>query len=93
MQADPKELHLMGAEKVLAFGESWNAMFIQAGLESQKIALSAVQSLWFPWLAPRSSMAKQLQSAAFGIAGAGMAPIHRRAVANAKRLRRAKRRR
>jgi hypothetical protein len=86
-----KEMHRMGAEKFFAFGESWNAMFIQAAMENQRIALSLMQSFWFPWLAPRSSMSKQLQSAALGIAGAGLAPIHRRARANAKRLGRRRR--
>ena len=83
----------MGAEKVFAFGESWNAMFVQAALENQRIALSVMQSFWFPWLAPKSSVSKQLRSAAFGIAGAGLAPVHRRARANMTRLGRRKPRR
>lgn len=77
----------MGAEKFLAFGESWNAMFVQAALENQRLAFSALQALWFPWL-PRSSASRQLGNAARGILGAGLAPVHRRALANAKRLRR-----
>ena len=93
LRSDRKELHLMGAEKVFAFGESWNAMFIQTALENQRIALSVMQSFWFPWLAPKSSMSKQLRSAAFGIAGAGLAPVHRRARANVTRLGRRKPRR
>lgn len=76
----------MGAEKFVAFGQSWNAMVMQAMIENQRLALSMAQSFWFPWL-PRSSASKMLQRAALGIAGAGLAPVHRRAVANAKRLR------
>lgn len=30
LRSDRKELQLMGAEKVLAFGESWNAMMMQS---------------------------------------------------------------
>lgn len=76
----------MGAEKFVAFGQSWNAMVMQAMIENQRLALSMAQSFWFPWL-PRSSASKMLHRAALGIAGAGLAPVHRRAVANAKRLR------
>ena len=76
----------MGAEKFVAFGQSWNAMVMQTMIENQRLALSAMQAFWFPWR-PRSSTSKQLQRAALGIAGAGLAPVHRRAVANAKRLR------
>jgi hypothetical protein len=86
LQMDRKELHAMGAEKFVAFGQSWNAMLLQGMVENQRLALSAMQAFWFPWL-PRSSASKQLQRAVLGIAGAGLAPVHRRAVANAKRLR------
>ena len=86
LRMDGKEFQRMGAEKFLAFGESWNAMFVQAAVENQRLALSAIQAFWFPWL-PRPSASKQLTRAALGIAGAGLAPVHRRAVANARRLR------
>ena len=51
-----------------------------------------MQSFWFPWL-PRQSVAGQLNEAALGVLGKGFAPVRRRAVANAKRLGRGKRRR
>jgi hypothetical protein len=86
LQMDRKEFHTMGAEKFLAFGQSWNAMAMQTMVENQRLALSAMQAFWFPWL-PRPSASKQLERAALGIAGAGLAPIHRSAVANSKRLR------
>jgi hypothetical protein len=92
---DRKEFYRMGAEKVLAFNEAWNAMAAQAFLENQKLALSFVQSLWFPWTHPRSSAksaSRKLTRAGLGILGKGMAPARRRAVANARRLGRAKRR-
>jgi len=89
---DPVEFQRMGTEKLAAFGEAWSAMAIQGLLEQQKLALSLVQSFWFPWMRPRSSMARQLSDAGMSILGSGMAPVTRRAVANAKRLGRPRRR-
>jgi hypothetical protein len=82
---DRRELHRMGTEKILAANEAWNAMAVQAVLENQKLALSFMQSLWFPWLQSETA-AMQLSNAALDILGKGMAPVRRRAVANAKRL-------
>lgn len=84
----------MGTEKIFALSESWNAMAVEAFLANQRMALSVMQSLWFPWLGagtPKSA-SKRVSDAALDILGQGMAPIHRRAVANAKRLGRARRR-
>lgn len=84
----------MGTEKVLAFNEAWSAMAVEAFQANQRLALSFMQSLWLPWLSPRSgamSAARQLNDAALGVLGKGMAPIRRSAVANAKRLGRSKR--
>ncbi|MEA3193832.1 MAG: hypothetical protein QOD26_2165 [Betaproteobacteria bacterium] len=89
---DPTEVHRMGSEKVAAFNEAWAAMAMQAALENQKLALSVMQSFWFPWLRPPKSVARQLSDAGLSIFGKGMAPIRRRAVANAKRLGTARRR-
>jgi hypothetical protein len=91
---DRKEFHRMGTEKVAAVNEAWNAMAFEAFRANQQLALSFMQSLWFPWVHPkrRKSASRQLSNAALGILGAGMAPVRRRAVANAKRLGRAKRR-
>jgi hypothetical protein len=86
---DRKEFHRMGAEKVSAIAESWNAMAVEALLANQRLALSYMQSLWFPWLGPKSSIksaSRQMSNAALSVLGKGMAPIHRRAVGNARRL-------
>ena len=85
---DATEFQRMGTEKLAAFQEAWGAMAIQTVLENQKLAFSLVQSFWFPWIRPQSSMSKQLSDAGMSILGSGMAPVTRRAVANAKRLRR-----
>lgn len=81
----------MGTEKIIAANQAWNAMAVQAFLENQKLAVSFMQSLWFPWIR-RQSASSQLSNATLGVLGKGMAPIRRRAVANAKRLARARRR-
>jgi hypothetical protein len=86
---DRKELRRMGTEKVAAFNEAWNAMALEAFRANQRLTLSFMQSLWFPWIHPKR---RQLSNAALGILGKGMAPVRRRAVANAKRLGRVKRR-
>lgn len=87
---DRKEFHRMGSEKVAAFNEAWTAMAFEAVRANQQLALSFMQSFWFPW-ARRKSVSRQLSDATLGILGKGMAPIRRRAVANAKRLRRTRR--
>ena len=90
---DRAEFHRMGAEKVAAAGEAWTAMAAQSITESQKLALRFVQSAWLPWLyAPLTpkQVSRQMRQAGIGILGKGMAPVRRRAVANAKRLGRIK---
>ena len=86
---DSKEMHRMGTEKLLAAGEAWNAMALQAMLENQKLALSVMQSFWFPWSS--RSTAQQLSDAAMSVLASGMAPVSRRAAANARRLARPRR--
>jgi len=77
----------MGIEKIAAANEAWTAMATQAFLENQKLALSVMQSFWFPWMRPTQ---RTLNKAAMDILGKGIAPVRRRAVANAKRLGRIK---
>ena len=92
---DLAEFHGMGIEKIAAANEAWAAMAAQAFLENQKLALTFMQSLWFPGLRPAptaKSVSRQLNRAAASVLGRGMAPISRRAAANAKRLGRIKRR-
>jgi hypothetical protein len=87
-----KELYLMGAEKVAAFYESWNAMWMAmlgANLEASRLLISL---WWSGWSGKRGSMHRASshgQRQALRILSRGVAPIHRRAVANARRLRRA----
>ena len=88
------EFRRMGTEKIAAINEAWTAMVTQAILENQRFALRFMQSLWWPWMRPTFTMKgvpRQLGRAAESILGKGMAPVHRRAVANARRLGRKKR--
>lgn len=84
--ADQQEMHRMGTEKFVAFGEAWTAMALEAWLANQKFALTFMQSALLPGT-------QQLNKAALDILASGMTPIRRRAVANARRLGRPRRRR
>jgi len=86
---DRKEFELMGAEKAAAFTESWQAMVTQAMRAQQELTLSMVRSAWalpLRGLPSAGAVATQWNNAAMGVLSKGMAPVHRRAVANAKRL-------
>lgn len=90
---DRKEFERMVAEKNAAFGESWNAMAAQAALANQALAASFFRSFLSASRGKNPSAAasaSQLHKAALGVLGKGLAPVHRKAVANAKRLARTK---
>ena len=92
---DRAEFHRMGIEKIAAANEAWAAMAAQAFVENQKLALSFMQSLWLPWMRPAPTartVSRRWNRAAAGVLCKGMAPIRRRAAANARRLGRIKRR-
>lgn len=91
---DRKEFRRMGSEKIAAANEAWGAMAVEAFRANQEMTLSFMQSLWFPWMRPMptvKSASRQLRNAALGILGEGMAPVRRRAVSNARRLGRTRR--
>lgn len=67
---DRREFHRMGSEKVAAFHESWTAMWLQAWRAPMQFGMSLMGWWWWP----------------ARIAEHGLKPVHRRAVANAKRL-------
>ncbi|HMT94006.1 polyhydroxyalkanoate granule-associated phasin [uncultured Thiothrix sp.] len=81
---DQREFYQMGAEKVEAFYESWNAMMLQSLQINQRLFFS----FWFPWAAQGSSKnpVEQLEQAATQILTSALKPVHKRAVSNAKRL-------
>lgn len=83
----------MVAEKHSAFGESWQAMAAQAALANQRLAMSFFRSFVSLAQGKKPSAADSpaaIQRAALDVIGKGLAPVHRKAVANAKRLGRTK---
>jgi hypothetical protein len=88
---DRTEFERMGKEKVAAFYESWNAMLVQILRANAELPLLSVRLFLSGWPAARPSSraaAAHVQRAVLRILGEGVAPVRRRAVANARRLRR-----
>lgn len=79
---DHREFTRMGAEKLDAFGESWLAMALQWQNECLRLAMTP----W--WLSPDAlhKAGNELGRSFAKVAHQGLAPIERRASANAKRL-------
>ena len=82
---DQREFARMSAEKFAAFGESWTAMALQMMKANQQLATAWMFS---PWSFGRT--AAQMQSLTLRTLASGLTPVHRRAVANSRRLRRVK---
>lgn len=86
---DQKEFQLMVSEKATAFSQAWSAMAVQAAVANHALALSFFKS--FGHKPPSAAAAaSQIQRAATSVLSKGVAPVHRKAVANAKRLARTK---
>jgi hypothetical protein len=89
---DQREFDLMVSEKKAAFSQSWSAMAVQAARANQVLAWSFFKSMWLPSRRKPSAAAvtAQVQRAAISVLSKGVDPVHRKAVANAKRLARTK---
>ena len=90
---DRREFDGMWKEKSDAFGASWNAIARQTALAQQTLAGSFFKSMMTLATGGRPSVAKsaaQMQKSMLDIVDKGLAPVHRKAVANAKRLSRTK---
>ncbi len=91
---DQREFSRMGAEKVAAFQESWVAMFSQVAQIQQQAMMAWWGAALTPWSMswPKATLPLTPMSPATAIGhwarvlNEGMAPVHRRAVANARRL-------
>lgn len=77
---DKREFTTMVIEKQLAFTQSWMAMFAEAVRQQQAFALSLLTGS-FARKGPKGSV-----GALSRVVGAGVAPVHRKAVSNARRL-------
>lgn len=77
---DRKEFTGMVIEKQMAFGQAWLAMLAEMVRWQQSVALAFLAGA-----SPQSHRATA-RNAAHRMIGSGIAPVHRKAVANAKRL-------
>ena len=88
-ERDRAEFQRMVDEKHEAFAQSWAAMSAHALKANQALINTAWRTLCYPWLgggATPGAMASQMQAAGLGVIHKGLAPVHRTAVANARRL-------
>lgn len=83
--ADATERSRMVHEKIAAFGQGWAALWLRGVMSQQAIATAWWRAMWMPF--QRNGVPAALHGAALGMAAAGLAPVRRTAVANAKRLR------
>lgn len=84
---DREELLRMTTEKVSAFYEAWNGMILAVWRANLRLLLSS--AAWSrPWgSANRRCSRRIVQRTAIDILASGVAPLHRRVAANARRLR------
>ena len=86
---DRREFDRMITEKAEAIGEAWGRMALKAFQANQNMALSLMKG----WMRGSPSVVQHavtLQRTATDVLAAGLAPVHRRAVANTRRLARIK---
>jgi hypothetical protein len=79
--SDRREMQLMGKEKLLAFQQSWVAMWMQAWHSQAAMTQGLMAGTLKPWNSGHGAT-----DAAARVLAAGVAPIHGKAVANARRL-------
>jgi hypothetical protein len=85
---DRKEFQIMLHEKHAAFAEAWSDMAMHAFRANQAFTASMLPFFFTPFSYTRAaaSAAAHVQNAAIGVLDKGLAPIHRKAVSNARRL-------
>jgi hypothetical protein len=85
---DRKEFQLMVNEKHAVFAQAWSEMAMHAFRANQTFSASILRFFCTPFSYDLSaaSVAAQFQNAAVGVLAKGLAPIHRKAVSNARRL-------
>ena len=86
---DRIEFTRMHAEKAAALMESWNAMALHAWRVHHAFTVSSVRTLQTTWMRPDASAlaaAWRLQSQSASLVHKVLDPVHRRVMANARRL-------
>jgi hypothetical protein len=91
-ERDRKEFQVMLHEKHAAFAEAWSDMAMHAFRANQAFTASMLPFFFTPFSYVRAaaSVTAHVQNAAIGVLDKGLAPIHRKAVSNARRLARTK---
>ena len=87
--SDRVEFMRMHAEKTAACFESWNAMTLHAWRANYAFNASIIQALFMTGAGRRASVVAatlQLTRHSAGIVHKGLDPVHRRVIANARRL-------
>jgi hypothetical protein len=87
---DRRELYLMGAEKIEAFYESWNAMLLEVLRANLKLTLAFWCAPWTGRMRVPGLSSRRSRRSALSVLESGLDPFHRRTMANARRLRRAR---
>ena len=85
-RSDRTELSRMSNEKWLAASQSAMAMTAFAMQQQLAIAQSFWQAVWAPWLGMSGPRGLPVSNPVAGMLSAGVAPYHRIATANARRL-------
>jgi len=89
---DQAEFQRMVQEKQAAFSQAWMVMGLQSWRAGHEWALSVTRSMWAPLLGaglPGQDLSQahaRLQADTLDVLHKGLAPLHRTAVANARRL-------
>ena len=86
---DRREFQIIANEKHAAFAQAWSDMAMHALRANQALTASMLRFFFTPFSYKKpsaASTAAQIQNAAIGVLGKGLAPIHRKAVSNARRL-------
>ncbi|MCO5121562.1 MAG: hypothetical protein M9951_18265 [Burkholderiaceae bacterium] len=84
---DQQEFQLMGTEKIVAFTEAWVGMSVAMWQANLVLGTSMLGMMGTPWLGGSALQpGRQWQSAMIEALDKGLAPIHRTATANARRL-------
>ena len=86
---DRKEFQIMVNEKHAVFAQAWSDMAMHAFRTNQAFTESMLRFFFTPLAYKKpsgASAAVQVQNAAIGVLHKGLAPIHRKAVSNARRL-------
>jgi len=92
--SDRREFAQMGSEKLIAFTQGWYAMWV----EYSRVQLQLWHQFFSPTLFQQPFRAASMPSALpllftwpASVLSAGLAPVHRKAVSNARRLSRGRR--